>query len=64
MCNIKSKTNIVKDKIHKVNEMDNDTLNLIDDNLNEIIIYLKRRLKISGERLELITDHLSDISIK
>ena len=64
MYNIKNNANMVKKMIHKASEMDNNTLHLIDDKLNEIIIYSKRILKISGERLELITDHLSDISIK
>ena len=35
MCNIKNKTNMVKEKINKASEMDND-------HLNEIIIYLKK----------------------
>ena len=45
MCNIKNKTNMVNEQIHKVSEMDNDTLHLMDDNLNEIITYLRERLK-------------------
>ena len=45
MCNIKNKTNMVNEKIHKASEIDNDTLHLIDDNLNEIITYLRERFK-------------------
>ena len=45
MCNIKNKTNMVNEKIHKVSEIDNDTLHLIDDNLDEIITYLIKGLK-------------------
>ena len=37
MSEIKNKTNMIDEKIHKVSEMDNDTLHLIDDKLNEII---------------------------
>ena len=51
MCNIRNKSNMVNEKIHKVSEMDNDTLHLIDDNLNEIITYLRKRLTKSKERL-------------
>ena len=42
MCNIKNKTNMVNEKIHKASEIDNDTLQLIDDNLDEIITFNKR----------------------
>ena len=45
MCNIKNKTNMVNEKIHKVSEIDNDTLHLIDDTLDEIITYLIKGLK-------------------
>ena len=45
MCNIKDKTNMVNKKIRKASAMNNDTLHLIDDNLNEIITYLRERLK-------------------
>ena len=45
MCNIKNKTNTVNEKIRKASVMDNDTLYLIDDNLNEIITYLIKGLK-------------------
>ena len=44
MC-IKNKTNMVNEKIHKASEIDNGTLHLIDDNLNEIITYLIKRFK-------------------
>ena len=44
MCNIKNKTNMVNEKIHKASEMDNNTLHLIDDNLNQIMTYLRKRL--------------------
>ena len=44
MCSIKNKANMVKEKIHKASVMDNDTLHLIDDNLNEIITYLRKKL--------------------
>ena len=45
MFNIKNETNMVNEKIHKASDIDNDTLHLIDDNLNEIITYLIERLK-------------------
>ena len=46
MCDIiKNKTNIINEIIHKTNVMDNDTLHLIDDNLDEIITYLNNGLK-------------------
>ena len=45
MCNIKNKTNTVNEKIRKASVMDIDTLNFIDDNLNEIITYLIKGLK-------------------
>ena len=45
MCNIKNKTNMVNEKIHKVSDIDNDTLHLIDDTLDEIITYLIKRIK-------------------
>ena len=54
MCNVKNKTNMVNEKIHKASEMDNDTLHLIDDNLNEIITYLRERLKKSKKRLKTV----------
>ena len=36
---------MVNKKIRKASAMNNDTLHLIDDNLNEIITYLRERLK-------------------
>ena len=45
MCNIKNKTNTVNEKIRKASVMDNDTLYLIDDNLNEIITYITYLIK-------------------
>ena len=44
MSEIKNETNITDEKIHKVSEMDNDTLHLIDDKLNEIIIQSRKKL--------------------
>ena len=41
---------MVNEKILKASEIDNDTLHLIDDNLNEIITYLIERLKKSKKR--------------
>ena len=37
MSEIKNETNMIDEKIHKVSEMDNDTLHLINDKLKEII---------------------------
>ena len=55
MCNIKNKTNTLNEKIHKASEIDNDTLHLLDDNLNEIITYLIERLTKSKKRLKMIS---------
>ena len=44
MSEIKNETNMTDEKIHKVSEMDNDTLHLIDDKLNEIIIQSRKKL--------------------
>ena len=44
MSEIKNETNMIDEKIHKVSEMDNDTLHLIDDKLNEIIIQSRKKL--------------------
>ena len=54
MCNIKNKTNMVNEKIHKASEMNNDTLHLIDDNLNEIITYFIKEFKKSKKRLRVV----------
>ena len=45
----KNKTNMVNEIIHKASVMDNDTLHLIDDNLDETITYLNNGLKKSEE---------------
>ena len=37
MSDVKNETNVIDEKIHKVSEMDNDTLHLIGNKLNEII---------------------------
>ena len=37
MSEIKNETNMIDENIYKVNEMDNDTLHLINDKLKEII---------------------------
>ena len=37
MSEIKNETNMIDEKIHKVSEMDNDTLHLINDKLNKTI---------------------------
>ena len=42
---IKNETNMIDEKIHKVSEMDNDTLHLIDDKLNEIITQSRKKLR-------------------
>ena len=42
---IKNETNMIDEKIHKVSEMDNDTLHLIDDKLNKIITPSIKRLR-------------------
>ena len=39
-----NKRNMIDEKIHKVSEMDNDTLHLIDDKLNEIITQSRKKL--------------------
>ena len=56
---IKNKTNIINEIIHKTNVMDNDTLHLIDDNLDEIITYLNNGLKNSKKRLETIDVYIT-----
>ena len=53
MCNIKNKTNMVNEKIHKASEMDND-------NLNEIITYLIKGLRIiMKKRLRVVAVYLT-----
>ena len=44
MSEIKNETNMIDEKIHKVSEMDNDTLHLKDDKLNEIITQSRKKL--------------------
>ena len=44
MSEIKNETNMIDEKIYKVSEMDNDTLHLIDDKLNEIITQSRKKL--------------------
>ena len=43
---IKNETNIIDKMIYKVSEMDNDTLQLINDEVKEIMSQLKQDLKI------------------
>ena len=44
MSEIMNKTNKIDEKIHKVSEMDNDTIHLIDDKLNKIITQSRKKL--------------------
>ena len=44
MSEIKNETNMIDEKIHKVSEMDNDTLHLIGNKLNEIITQSWKKL--------------------
>ena len=44
MSEIKNETNIIDEKIHKVSEMDNDILHLIDDKLNRVITQSRKKL--------------------
>ena len=44
MSELKNETNMIDEKIHKVSEMDNDTLHLINDKLNEIITQSRKKL--------------------
>ena len=44
MSEIKNEINMIDEKIHKVSEMDNDTLHLINDKLNEIITQSRKKL--------------------
>ena len=45
MCDMKNKANITNEQIRKASVMDNDTLHLIDNDLDETITYLNERLK-------------------
>ena len=44
MSEIKNETNMIDEKIHKVSEMDNDTLHLIGNKLNEIVTQSRKKL--------------------
>ena len=59
MCNIKNKTNMVNEIILKASVIDNDTLHLIDDDLDEIITYLNTGLKKLENRLETIDVYIT-----
>ena len=50
---------MVNEIINKTSVMDNDTLHLIDDNLDEIITYLNNGLKKSETRLEMIDVYIT-----
>ena len=45
MSEIKNEANMIDEKIHKVSEMDNDTLHLINDKLKEIINQSRKNLR-------------------
>ena len=59
MCDIKNKANITNEKIRKASVMDNDTLHLIDNDLDETITYLNERLKKSEKRLETVDVYIN-----
>ena len=59
MCDIKNEANITNEKIHKVSVMDNDTLHLIVNDLDETITCLNERLKKSEKRLETIDVYIT-----
>ena len=59
MCNVKNNTNMVNKIMHKASVMDNDTLHLIDNNLDEIITYLNYGFKKSEKRLETIVVYIT-----
>ena len=46
MSEINNETNMTDEKIHKVCEMDNDTLHWIDDKLNEIMTRSRKKLRL------------------
>ena len=54
MSEINNETNMIDEKIHKVCEMDNDTLHWIDDRLNEIMIRSKKKLKQDSSLVDLL----------
>ena len=45
MSEIKNETNMIDERIHKLNEMDNDTLHLINDKLNQIMNQSRKNLR-------------------
>ena len=45
MSEIKNETNVIDEKIHKLSEMDNDTLHRIDDKLKKFINQSGRNLR-------------------
>ena len=45
MSEIKSKTNMIDERIYKVSEMDNDMLLWIDDRLNNIMTRSRKKLR-------------------
>ena len=45
MREIKNETNMIDERIHKLNEMDNDTLHLINDKLNQIMNQSRKNLR-------------------
>ena len=62
MCDIKNKANITNEKIRKASVMDNDTLHLIDNDLDETITtitYSNERLKKSEKRLETVDVYIN-----
>ena len=54
MSEINNETNMIDEKIHKVCEMDNDTLHWIDDRLNEIMIRSKKKQKQDSSLVDLL----------
>ena len=46
MSEINNETNMIDEKIHKVCEMDNDTLHWIDDKLNEIMTRSRKKIRL------------------
>ena len=45
MREINNETNMIDEMIHKASEIDNDTLHLIDDKLDEIIAQSRKKIK-------------------
>ena len=44
MSEVKNETNMIDEKLHKVSELNNDTLHLINDILEEIITQSREKL--------------------